>query len=788
MPARESSQTGQTPGKSSVFEGDSRDIGALLVESSPDALIAVSADSAVLFWSTGAEGIFGYKKEEALGRSLQDLIVPPELVQESRKAVAEAVESGSTVFESIRRRKDGSVIYVDITAKAVRDGRDRLKFVAISQKDVTQLKIRSHGRALAARYHGLLETVPDAILMINNTGRIVLVNGQAEALFGYQREELLGLPIEMLLPERFRHIHMGHRTHYLGEPKTRPMGAGLDLYARRKDATEFPVEISLSPLQTEEDLFVMSAIRDITDQKKLEEQLFRKNEELEQQNHRVREANRLKSEFLANMSHELRTPLNGIIGFAEIMHDAKVGPVSAEHKEYLGDILTSARHLLQLINDILDLSKVEAGKMEFSPGPLDPKTVVAEVSDIVRALAAKKRIRLRSEIDPALGDIVADPRSLKQILYNYLSNAIKFTPEDGQIVVRVAAEGASHFRVEVEDTGVGIQPHDMARLFAEFRQLASGPGKEHPGTGLGLALTKKIVEAQGGRVGANSTALRGSTFYAVLPRVLRASGEKVGEEKTRAAAPPEALSILVVEDDARDRDYLVRTLGEAGYAVETAVTGAEAMSLSADKRFDAITLDLLLPDMSGRDVLRQVRAGGPNQQTPVVVVTVLAHKGVVAGFHVADILPKPIPADDLLKALKRCGVDPDIARPILVVDDDPSALKLADTTLRHLGYHPLCQQDAKLALELASRERPAAIVLDLVMPEISGFEFLTEFRKTEQGHQIPVIVWTGKDLTAEERQILRSEAASIVGKNAVVGDLIRELETCLGRPEPPPGP
>src|SRR5438445_7706089 len=204
------------------------------------------------------------------------------------------------------------------------------------------------------------------------------------------------------------------------------------------------------------------------------------------------------------MSHELRTPLNGIIGFAELMHDEKVGPISADHKEHLGDILTSARHLLQLINDVLDLSKVEAGKMEFSPEHTDPAAIVGEVGDIVRSLAAKKRITLKIEADPSLSGIEVDRRSLKQILYNYLSNALTFTPEEGVVTVHITTEKDEHFRIEVKDNGIGINPEDLGRLFVEFQQLDAAAAKQYPGTGLGLALTKRLVEAQKGRVGVNS--------------------------------------------------------------------------------------------------------------------------------------------------------------------------------------------------------------------------------------------------------------------------------------------
>jgi signal transduction histidine kinase len=244
--------------------------------------------------------------------------------------------------------------------------------------------------------------------------------------------------------------------------------------------------------------------------------------EVEERSRQMQEANRLKSEFLANMSHELRTPLNAVIGFAALMHSGKAGAISAVHKEYMGDILNSSRHLLQLINDILDLSKIEAGRMELCIETAELPRLVGEVRDIVRGIAAEKNIKLVLELDGAVTQVRVDPRLTKQVLYNYLSNALKFTPEAGRVVVRTRPAGDDAFQIEVEDTGIGICDQDLSRLFVEFQQLDQGSSKRHPGTGLGLALTKRIVEAQGGRVAVSSTVGCGSTFSAILPRAVNA--------------------------------------------------------------------------------------------------------------------------------------------------------------------------------------------------------------------------------------------------------------------------
>ena len=432
--------------------------------------------------------------------------------------------------------------------------------------------------------------------------------------------------------------------------------------------------------------FVVGVVIDNTARRQAEE-LRLHSTRLEAENRQIQEANRLKSEFLANMSHELRTPLNAVIGFADILRAS--GPLLPEEKrsDYLGHIATSGRHLLRLINDVLDLSKVESGKFDLVPEPLQLQQVADEVAGVLQAEAARKGLHLELRIDPALTDLVLDPARLRQMLYNLLSNAIKFTGAGGRVVVRAMPEGEHEVRIEVEDNGIGIAEADLPKLFRQFQQVHSGLAKTHPGTGLGLALTRHLAELHGGSVGVRSTPGVGSVFHLVLPRRLGATAGQAGAASEPQA--PDAPTALVIEDDGADQTQLAQILRSAGYRVELAGTAQRALQMAAARRYDAITLDLLLPDRSGLEVLNELRSGGPNREVPVVVITMVTETSTLAGFVVSDVLAKPIRPHEVNAALRRLHRSDGNALRVLVVDDDPAALELMAATLQTLGITAL---------------------------------------------------------------------------------------------------
>ncbi|MGY4827774.1 response regulator [Sphaerotilaceae bacterium SBD11-9] len=513
---------------------------------------------------------------------------------------------------------------------------------------------------------------------------------------------------------------------------------------------------------------VIGIVSDATPAKQAEEMRLQQ-VRLESEYRQAQEANRLKSEFLANMSHELRTPLNAVIGFAEILRTGMIPADSPKRGEYLGHIAAGGRHLLQLINDVLDLAKVESGKLEFHPEPVDLPRLGHEVLGVLQAEAARKRIELVVQHDPALHGLELDPARLKQVLYNFLSNAIKFTPAGGRVTLRSRAEGPDHLRIEVEDTGIGIAPADQRKLFMPFQQINAGLTKQHGGTGLGLALTRQLAELQGGTVGLRSTAGQGSVFHVVLPRrpgtqdthgTPHAPATRVQGTPARPGAP----RVLVIEDDVADQAKLVQALSAAGYEVDVGATAEQALERATQRHYDAITLDLLLPDRSGLEVLATLRASVLHATVPVIVVTMVTETSALAGFQVSDVLHKPLRAEEVQASLRRLGLRSSAAPRIMVVDDEAASRDLMAATLQSIGMTVLCMPDGHAALDSLDDLRPDAMVVDLMMPGMNGFDVLSALRERPAFSQLPVFVWTSMDLSPTELADLSRSARAITSK------------------------
>jgi GAF domain-containing protein/DNA-binding response OmpR family regulator len=550
------------------------------------------------------------------------------------------------------------------------------------------------------------------------------------------------------------------------------------LVIRRKQPGNFPKD-SIQLLQT----FAAHSVLAIQNAR-----LFH---EIEEKGRQLAEASQHKSQFLANMSHELRTPLNAIIGVTEMLRED--AEALKQDLEPLDRVLGAGRHLLALINDILDLSKIEAGRMELQLESFALAPLISGVVKTIEPLAAKNANRLAVRCDDAIGTLHSDQMRLRQALLNLMSNANKFT-DHGTITVAAHQEqenGRDWITLAVTDSGIGMTAGQMGKLFQEFSQADASTTRRYGGTGLGLAISRRFCQMMGGDITVESAPGRGSTFTIRLPRMAQSDEAlAIGAHHREARAQPahpiaegaQEPLILVVDDDATVRELVERHLERAGFAVVTAGGGQDGLRLVRELRPAAVTLDIMMPDLDGWTVLAAIKGDPELASIPVVLMSILEQKNRGYALGAADYLVKPVDRTKLVETLT--GICGSAAGRVLLVDDDEVVRRGVRQALEPIGWQMTEAENGQVAVEAIAAARPDVIILDLMMPKMDGFEFLDELRRRSDWHGIPVVVITAKDLTQEDRDRLNGGVERIIQKSdrdEMLRQLSRELAKCVKR-------
>jgi signal transduction histidine kinase/CheY-like chemotaxis protein/HAMP domain-containing protein len=677
--------------------------------------------------------------------------------------------------------------------------------LTILYTDVTELKRRqARIERDAALMNATMESVAQGILAVDADLNLILVNRTLRKLFDLPKKVAKpGKPYAKMLQ------FQASRGDFAPEGPTVAVAKRLALATsgephgaevERPDGTVLLVEGK--PMESGGFVYTFT---DITDrrraQARLETLVAQRTEELRQAvdeaegaRTAAEDANRVKSQFLANMSHELRTPLNAIIGYAEILQEEAQDRELDELAPDLKKIETAGKHLLGLINDILDLSKIEAGKTTVYLEEFEIGALVSEVAAMVRPMVDQKGNTLVVECPPDFGRITSDHTKVKQSILNLLSNAAKFT-EKGTIRLAAAKtefNGHPAVSLAVSDTGIGMTPEQQARLFQAFGQADSSTTKKYGGTGLGLAITRRFCQLLGGDVTVSSAPGKGSTFTLILPVKTALAG--AGDTAAPAAASPapeprrvsgatsDAVTVLAVDDDPAVHDLIGQTLSRKGYRVVHARDGREALEMARRERPAVITLDVLMPQVDGWSVLAELKADPELHGIPVILATILDDRSLGLSLGATDFLTKPLDRGRLSALVARHAGE---ARggTVLVVDDDPSARDMARRTLERMDLKVAEAGNGVEALDwLKANKPPSIVLLDLMMPEMDGFAFLDEIARNDAWRRLPVIVITAKQLTDDERHVLTLRTRQVIAKGAsTLTELAAAVGTVTGR-------
>ena len=633
-------------------------------------------------------------------------------------------------------------------------------------------------REARARLTEAIETISEGFSLYDADDRLIISNSRYRELYSSVSDIVVpGVSFETIIRTAVERGLMadaeGRREAWLAERLAHHRGGGEPLIQHRSDGRW----IQISERKTANG-GVVAIYGDITAMKQHETELAGLVEDLGVARDAAEEANRTKSTFLANMSHELRTPLNAIIGYSEILQEDAADKGETEPVDDLKRIENAGRHLLGLINNILDLSKIEAGKMDVFIEEIDLGALVEEVASIVKPLADKNENALEIVCPADIGSLRSDQTKVKQALLNLLSNASKFTT-NGTLTLAVVRQADSRISFRVSDSGVGMTPEQLGKLFQAFSQADVSTTKRFGGTGLGLAITKHFCAMLGGDVTVESTPGVGATFTITLPDQVEGAASlpsPVAEAETNDRRP----MVLVVDDDPTAQSLLAKTLDKEGYRVIAAYSGAEALMLARKHKPQAITLDILMPRMDGWTTLKELKADADLRDIPVIMVSNLSERGLAMPLGAADYMTKPVDKQRLAAILREHCADPGTAS-ILVIEDDLPTRDVIRRTIENLGYASHAAGNGRSGLAwLEGNKAPNLILLDLMMPEMDGFAFLRELRRRPGQVDVPVIVVTAKELTNDDIRLLSGQTERIIPKDeAYLSELSAELRVRL---------